>query len=107
MISATRIARTPLTVRGSESASRNDRWWVWAASNDSRKKYRTLEEIVYIRPSDMLAVQVEESTEAGFDISDVECRSDQKQVVVVRLRYCDDHQQRRGDCYIHQLTGRS
>lgn len=50
----------------------------------------------------MLAVQVEESTKAGFDISDVECRSDQKQAAVVRLRYCgDDDQQRRGDRYIH------
>jgi hypothetical protein len=49
----------------------------------------------------MLAVQVEESTGADSDISDVECRSEQKQVAVVRLRYCDDDQQRRGDRYIH------
>ena len=66
-----------------------------------------LEERVYIRPSDMLAVQVGECTEAEFDTSDVECRSGQKQAVVVRLRYCDDDQQRRGDRYIHYSTGRS
>ena len=102
MISATRKARTPLTARGPESASRNGQWWVQAASTESTRTSRVLEEGEYIRPSDMLAVQVEESTEAGFDISDVECRSDQKEAVVVRLRYCgDDDQQRRGDRYIH------
>jgi hypothetical protein len=51
----------------------------------------------------MLAVQVEESTGADSDISDVECRSEQKQVAVVRLRYCDDDQQRRGDRYITEV----